>query len=437
MRCRATWPALLLCAAGCLGDLVKPPGLDGGPGDGGGGPPDARLADAGDTVAWPGDLAVRVTSLVRELNDNPYPDLVLLNDPATAADRGLLVLFDRQDGFFAAPDQFLSTGSLHPLVATAEDVVGDAAPDLIAICIDESMDPYVQVFEGIAGSRFDDSRPPEGFPAFELSAGSVDSPTPVFAAAVRIRGNPRRDLVFGDLDSAVAVAPDDWDDLGSVEPFSVDVSTSMNAAAAVPSAEAGREDLFLVDNDLAWWLANDGSEAGGFQSGPATFDAWDSFVRSFFFFDLQPDGVPDVMTLDRDILDVGVLSLDGDTPVMEDGLLDPAPVFADSYGEALFAIDMDGIAGMDLLILDWRAEDSHFGLHAARNVEIAGGSVEPASRRIDLDESHVGEPTRMVAGDFDHDDTVEVWLFDAGLTAPLCLVGEIYDTDHLRFVECE
>jgi len=145
----ATFAALLLGAAGCLGDLVKPPGQDGGVDRDAGPEP-----DAGGTGELPGDLAIRITTLVVDLNGNARPDLVLLNDPPTPADRGVLVYFDREQGFFGAPDAFLSTDDLHPLVATTGDFVGGAPLDLMVVANDEDATPYLFLFENGGQSSF-------------------------------------------------------------------------------------------------------------------------------------------------------------------------------------------------------------------------------------------------------------------------------------------
>jgi hypothetical protein len=425
--------AALLLAAGCLGDLVKPPGEDGGMGGG-----DAMAPDAGGTVAWPGDLAIR-TSLVADLNNDAYPDLVLLNDPETADDRGVLVFFDRQDGFFAAPDQFLSTAPLHPLVVVTGDFVGGAPLDLVVVASNADDDPYVVVFEGSGESSFA-PKAQQGFPELELTAGTVAAPTPVFAAPVYISDTTQLGLVFGDSDLAVMISPDDWTNLTTSDDVTIDVGTStMNAVAGAPSAQENRQDLFVVDNERGYWLQNDGSATGGFGATPTELSPWAApNQRAFFFFDLEQDFIPDLMTLDQSVLEVGLLSWGADELSMNVYRLDPAPTLGDSYGEALFAADIDGIFGMDLLVLDDIDGDDHFGIDAARNIAVVDAdTMTPDTGRVDRDATHIGDPTRLVAGDFDRDGIVEVWVFDPSLALNMCLTGEIYDVDQFRFVACE
>lgn len=440
----ATCAAMMFCAAGCLGDLVKPPAQDGGTsdGDGGAGRDGAADPDAGDTVAFPGDLAIRITTLVVDLNDNGKPDLVLLNDPAATGDRGVLVFFDRSEGFFDAPDQYLPTNDLHPLVATTGDFVGGAALDLMVVANADDDTPYVVLFEGSGDSTFTQG-PQQGFPGRTITAGTVVDSTPVFAARTFLRGSTdfAPALVLGDSDLALTVSPDDWNAVSSTDDVLLDVgTTTMNFAAGVPSAEPDREDLFVVDNEGGIWLENNGSTEGGYQAGPTDLPGWPEFNRAFFFFDFQVDGIPDFITLDRTFLDVGRLAWDGEL-TMDVDRLTPEPSFGDSFGDALFAADIDGIPGMDFLILDdvkpGSPDDEHFGVHAARNIEIDESGAFPVSGRVDVDASHLGDPTRLVAGDFDGDGVVEVWVFDPSLTTRMCLVGEVYQTDHYRFNECD
>jgi hypothetical protein len=441
----ATYAALLLGAAGCLGDLVKPPGNDGGSIGGDGGPGRDADPDAGDPDGFDGDLAIRITTMVVDLNGNGFPDLVLLNDPPTPADRGVLVYFDREEGFFAAPDRFLPTDSLHPLVATTGDFVGGAPIDLMVIATSDDDTPYVALFENSGASTFTETTI-QGFPGRQLTAGSVTSPTPVFASRVFIRGSTEvvPGLVFGDSDLALYLTPDDWSQVTAADELPLDVggTTTMNVALPLPSEEDDRNDLLVLDNQGGYWLENDGSEDGGYQAGPSELPGlWLDFNRAFFVFDLGIDAVPDFMTLDRMDLRVGSVSWTApenlDVDVRQ---LDPAPDFVDDFGEALFAVDVDGTGGVDLLVLDLdlAGREGQFVLHAARNLENDGaGTITTSSGRIDVDASHSGEPTRLVAGDFDHDGVVEVWLFDAALEGRLCLIGEVYSADNYRFNECE
>ena len=439
----ATYAALLLGAAGCLGDLVKPPGNDSGSIGGDGGSGRDGDPDAGDPDEFDGDLAIRITTMVVDLNGNGFPDLVLLNDPATPADRGVLVYFDREESFFAAPDRFLPTETLHPLVATTGDFAGGAALDLMVICSDEDDTPYVVLFENAGDSTFTTAAM-QGFPGRQLSAGSVASPTPVFATRAFIRGSTDvvPGLVFGDSDLAVYLTPDNWATVTASDDALLDVggSTTMNVALPIPSEEDDRNDLLVLDNQGGYWLQNDGSENGGYQAGPSELPGlWLDFNRAFFVFDFQGDDIPDFLTLDRMDLRIGAVSWTEPASLDVDvRQLDPPPAFQDSYGDALFAADIDGINGMDVLILDEAEREEQFGLHAARNLLDGNeGVIEPTSGRVDADTTHVGDPTRLVAGDFDHDGVVEVWVFDAALESRLCLIGEIYSADNYRFNECE
>ena len=440
----ATCTATLLLAAGCLGDLVKPPGQDGGASDGdGGGGRDASDPDASVPSGFDGDLAVRITTMVVDLNDNSYPDLVLLNDPSTAEDRGVLIYFDRQEDFFAAPDQFLAIESLHPLVATTGDFVGGAALDLMVVARSDDDTPYVIVLENTGESSFMMAKM-QGFPGRALTAGSVESPTPVFAARTFIQDSAAAvpGLVFGDSDLALYLAPDDWQAVSASDDAVLDVvgTTTMNVALPIPSGENDRNDLLVLDNQGGYWVKNDGSVNGGYQAGPSALPGlWEDFNRAFFVFDREGDGIPDFFTLDRTDLRVGTVSFTAPADLEVDvRQLDPSPEFQDSFGDALFAVDVDGTGGVDLLILDEVEEEGQFGLLAARNLENAGaGIISPSSGRVDVDATHVGDPTRLVAGDFDHDGVVEVWVFDAALESKLCLVGEVYSADMYRFNECD
>ncbi len=435
--------AMLLLGAGCLGDLDKPDAPDGGsidgsPGGDGGGDP-----DAGDTVQLPGDVAIRITTLVADLNGNGAPDLVLLNDPQTVADRGVLVYFDRREDFFAAPDQFLPTDELHPLVAAVGDFVGGAALDLMVVANDDSAAPYVFAFEGSGQSTF--SQVVErGFPGRAVSAGSVGDETPVFATRAFVVGSHDQSpgLVFGDSDQALYVSVPDWTMVTASDDVSIDVgTTTMNVALPIPSAEDDRNDLLVLDNQGGFWLTNNGSVSGGFQTGPASSALWENNNRAFFVFDIEGDGIPDFMTLDQMQLHVGALSWAADDLTVDVRLMDPAPSFGDSFGDSLFAADIDGEAGMDLLVLDdvkpGSPDDEHFGLHVARNImNVDSDTISTASGDIDVESSFVGDPTRVVAGDFDRDGTVEVWVFDASLELLMCLVGESGAGDSYHFNEC-
>lgn len=439
-----TCAVMLLLAAGCLGDLVKPPGQDGGASGGdGGGRDGADGPDAGIPSGFDGDLAVRITTMVVDLNDNGFPDLVLLNDPATGEDRGILIYFDRQQDFFAAPDQFVPIDSLHPLVATTGDFIGGAAVDLMVVARSDDDTPYIVLLENSGESELAIAKM-QGFPGRTLTAGSVASPTPVFAARTFIQDSAAAvpGLVFGDSDLALYLAPDDWQAVSASDDAMLDVSgtTTMNVALPIPSAENDRNDLLVLDNQGGYWVKNDGSGSGGYQAGPSELPGlWEDFNRAFFVFDREGDGIPDFFTLDRTDLRVGLVSFTAPADLGVDvRQLDPAPAFQDSFGDALFAVDVDGTGGVDLLILDEVEEEGQFGLLAARNLENPGaGMISPSSGRVDVDATHVGDPTRLVAGDFDHDGVVEVWVFDAALASKLCLVGEVYDVDHYRFNECD
>lgn len=440
----ATCAATLLLATGCLGDLVKPPGQDGGTtGRDGGAGGDASDPDAGTPSGFDGDLAVRITTMVVDLNDNSFPDLVLLNDPATAEDRGVLVYFDRQQDFFAAPDYFVPIESLHPLVATTGDFVGGAALDLMVIARSDDDTPYIVLLENSGESTFSIAKM-QGFPGRTLTAGSVASPTPVFAARTFIQdsADAAPGLVFGDSDLALYLAPDDWQAVSASDDAVLDVSGSatMNVALPVPSEENDRNDLLVLDNQGGYWVKNDGSAGGGYQAGPSELPGlWEDFNRAFFVFDREGDGIPDFFTLDRTDLRVGTVSFTAPADLEVDvRQLAPSPEFQDSFGDALFAIDVDGTGGVDLLILDEVEDEGQFELLAARNLENSGaGIIAPSSGRVDVDATHVGDPTRLVAGDFDHDGVVEVWVFDAALESKLCLVGEVYSADMYRFNECD
>lgn len=432
----ATFAALLLGAAGCLGDLVKPPSQDGG-GDRDAGPE----PDAGGTGELPEDLAIRITTLVVDLNGNARPDLVLLNDPPTPADRGVVVYLDREQGFFSAPDAFLSTDDLHPLVATTGDFVGGAPLDLMVVANGDDGTPYLFVFENSGQSSFSQAAS-QGFPDRQVSAGSVDVPAPVFVTRAFIQGSTQAPpgVFFGDSDQAIYVTVDDWTQLSATDDIDVDVLTdTMNVALAVPSAELDRNDIVVLDNQGGYLLRNNGSPGGGFAEPTNGPGLWDDNQRAFFTFDFAADDAPDFITLDDQMdLRVGTVTWTApDTLDVDVKPLAPAPDFGDDVGDALFVTDIDGISGTDILVLDDVNGEEAFWLHAARNVFVDESAAVPDSGRIDVDATHIGNPTRLVAGDFDDDGDVEVWVFDPSLDFKSCLVGEIYDSDHYRFNPCE
>jgi hypothetical protein len=424
---------VVLLLAGCLGDLTKPAGEDGGPGGGG---------------DWPGDLDIRITTLVADLNGNASPDLVLLNDPATEEDRGLLVFFDRASGFFEAPDQFLSTDGLHPLVAATDDFSGGAALDLMVVARAEDDSPYLIVFEGSGASSFAMVKT-QGFPGSDLTAGSVSVPEPVFAARTYVLGShdAPAGLVFGDLDDVFYVSiPSDrnWMMVTATDDVAIPSgSTTMNLALPILSAVDDRNDILLLDNQGAYRWQNDGADPAGFQAG-STFDGlWPDRRRAFFAFDIEADGIPDFMTLELDDLRVAHVSSSGAALDIDVRSVSASPVFGDGQGDALFAADVDGGGSIDLLLLDdvkpGSPNDERFILMAARNLtdNADGTTIDPESGRIDADDSWVGDPTRLVAGDFDVDGDVDVWVFDQTLGFKQCLEGEVFSGDMYRFKACD
>jgi len=212
----------------------------------------------------------------------------------------------------------------------------------------------------------------------------------------------------------------------------------MNVALAVPSAEPDRNDIVVLDNQGGHLLRNNGSPGGGFAEPTSVPGLWDDNSRAFFTFDLARDDVPDFITLDQMDLQVGTVTWTApDMLVVDVKPLTSAPDFGDDFGDALFVTDIDGLAGTDILVLDDVNGEEEFWLHMARNVYVDESAAVPDSGRVDVDDTHIGNPTRLVAGDFDGNGDVEVWVFDPSLDFKSCLVGEIYDNDHYRFNPCE
>jgi hypothetical protein len=154
------------------------------------------------------------------------------------------------------------------------------------------------------------------------------------------------------------------------------------------------------------------------------------------------DDAPDFMTLSGSDLRVVENSWADNLPTLVPRTMNPSPSLPDGSGDALFATDIDDTGVMDLLILDDveppASGSDHFRLLVAGNIApIDNSTTSPASGRIDVDSSHAGSPTRLVAGDFDGDGTVEVWVFDETLDLRMCLQAEIYQTDKIRFNECQ
>jgi len=428
---RALVTCLALLLAGCLGDLVKPPGEDGGPGGG--------SADA----AVPTDIDIRLATLVVDLDLDDFPDLVLLNDAPIAGERGVRVYFDKESGFLDQPDQVLSTESLHPLVATTGDFVGGGLLDLMVVARDDDDVPYLVLFEQDSQRSFIRAAS-TGFPDLSIGGGSVSMPEPVFAARTYIRESMAAvpGLVFGDLDMAVTLSITDWSAVSAIDdrPLATGSST-MNLAIPVPSAQPDRNDLLVLDKQGGIWLKNAGATPGDFGDAVDFPQRWAAHPRTFFVFDVQGDETPDFMTLDGSDLHVVQVTWVTDELGLTVRLLDPSPALPDGRGDALFATDIDGNAAMDLLILDDvqppAADASHFGLLAAANVQtVDDGTISPANGRVDADRRHLGDPTRLVAGDFDRDGDVEVWVFDETLDFAMCLRPETYETDKIRFNEC-
>ncbi len=435
---------VLSLLAGCLGDLVKPAGRDGGPDDDGGAG-DGGSPDAATPGEWPDDLAVRITTLVDKINDNERPDLVLLNDPDTPEDRGVLVLFDRPGGFFDAPDAFLSTQTVHPLVATTGDFLGGAPIDIMVVGQRDTDDaPFVIGFENNGDGTFT-RRLLQALPGRAITAGSVESPTPAFAARTYIRDSSAAPpgLVFGDSQDALYLSvPEDWSVVRAGDEVSLDAAVSsetMNVAVPIPSMQADRNDLLVLDNQGAAWLSNTGIVEGGYQLEQNLNALWDNNNRAVFVFDFDADDILDFMTLDQMKLDVGHVKWSSSLE-LDVRHLTPSPSFGDSFGDALFAADIDGVSGMDLLVLDNVAASTTFGIHVARNVEDDADdpiAIVPRSGSIDVIATYTGHPTRLVAGDFDGDGTVEVWAFDSSLGFKRCLVARVHGADELALDPCD
>ncbi len=434
---RALASCLVVVLAGCLSNLDQPPGEDGGgPGGGDGGSPDAIV---------PTDTDIRITTLVTDLDleVEAFPDLVLLNDAPMPGERSVQVYFDTPSGFFGEPDQVLSTEMLHPLVAATGDFIGGALHDVMVIARDDDDVPYVILFEQDTARSFVRAAS-TSFPGRTIGGGTVSMPEPVFAAKTYIQEsmevNPG--LVFGDLDMALSISITDWGTVSAADdrPL-VTGSSTMNLAIPVPSAQVDRNDLLVLDNQGGIWLKNDGGVPGDFGNPTDLTALWPDHQRAFFAFDVMGDDAPDFMTLDGADVSVGEVTWSGDVLDVTVRQMDQSPLLGDGRGDALFATDMDDIGGMDLLILDDiepPADDTeHFQLLAARNImPIDTTTISPMSGMFDSDVSHAGSPTRLVAGDFNRDGDVEVWVFDQTLDFKMCLVGEIYQTNKMRFNEC-
>jgi hypothetical protein len=219
-------------------------------------------------------------------------------------------------------------------------------------------------------------------------AGTADDFSPIFIAAVRVRGVAKRDVVFGasyDLglpNSLLFMAPDDWnqDELFEADvvpippPDGEDLWDTVNLGVAAPSELAGRDDLVVVQNDGVHWLFNAGGPGGGFDDdgfGTWPLEAARRMVRSV---DLDANGYPDIATYREETLTF-VLTEDG--PDATTYGFGPTTDFGDGIPDDLVFANLDDDPRPEALILDSVIGGPTAGLRLAANLYPSGALVRP------------------------------------------------------------